>query len=144
MSVLFLWCPSLVDAVVLFIHHVGRLIFEGLALWRIFCRFCRMLFGFILCLFQLIFLLYLAFNWHSETPGYIRCGVGVFLSTPDAEWHPASPAVAVFRLVVLCPALGILAKSRSSWGCLVLTRGGYSMWDFRLHANPCSCQALLV
>ena len=35
MSVLFLWCPSLVDSTVLFIHHVGRLIFGGLALWRI-------------------------------------------------------------------------------------------------------------
>lgn len=117
-SVLFLWCPSLVDTTVVFIHHVGRLIFEGLVLSRTFCQFCRMLFGFILCFFQLIFLLYLAFNWQSETQGYKFHGITVFLSMCDAEWHPHFSAlmVAVFRLGVLCPAQN---KLWYSWGCFV-------------------------
>lgn len=115
MSGLLPWCPSLGDTAVVFIHHVGRLICEGLALSRIFCRFCRMLLGFILCFLQLIFLLYLAFIWQSETQGYKLYGITVFISMCDAEWHPHFSAlmVAIFRLAVLSPAQD---KSRY-WDC---------------------------
>lgn len=150
MSGLLPWCPSLGDTTVVFIHHVGRLIFEGLALSRIFCWFCRMLLGFILCFFQLIFLLYLAFIWQWETQGYKLCGITAFISTCDAEWRPHFSAlmVAVFRLAILHPAdvrCIILTDKSCSWDCSAPPSSARSLpQDYPVFTSILYCALLLL